>query len=154
MNIRLHPTEHAYLLYDSGARILVYHEQFHDHLASIRPELASVERSVCIGRGEPGDLGFEAVQDGRPAMPPDIAIDPEDLAWLFYTSGTTGRPKGAMLTHRSLIAMLSLFLLDLNPVPGGRHSIRVGSGNDAPRASRRVAASVTTGCACPWINDV
>jgi acyl-CoA synthetase (AMP-forming)/AMP-acid ligase II len=116
MNIRLHPAEHAYLLNDSGARILVYHEQFRDHLAGIRAQLASVERYVCIGRGEPGDLGVEAVQDGQPATPPDIAIDPEDLAWLFYTSGTTGRPKGAMLTHRSLIAMVQLFLLDLNPV--------------------------------------
>ena len=65
----------------------------------------------CTGRGEPGDLGFEAVQDGQPATPPDVEIDPEDLTWVFYTSGTTGAPKGAMLTHRSLIAMVQLFLL-------------------------------------------
>ena len=116
MNIRLHPAEHAYLLNDSGARILVYHEHFRDHVASIRGDLTTVERAVCIGAGAPGDVGFEAVQTGQPATPPDVAIDPDDLAWLFYTSGTTGRPKGAMLSHRALIAMVELFLIDLNPV--------------------------------------
>ena len=43
----------------------------------------------------------------------------EDLAWLFYTSGTTGRPKGVMLTHRKLLTMVSINLVDLNtPQPG------------------------------------
>jgi acyl-CoA synthetase (AMP-forming)/AMP-acid ligase II len=115
MNVRLHPSEHAYLLNDSGARILIYHEDFRAHLATIRGALTSVERFVVIGRGEGGDLGFEEVQAGRPATPPDAVIDADDLAWLFYTSGTTGRPKGAMLTHRCLLAMAQILLLDLNP---------------------------------------
>ncbi len=115
MNVRLHPDEHAYMLNDSGARILVYHADFRTHLAAIRRSLKSVERFVAVGTGEPGDLGFEAVQEGRPATPPDVTIQPDDLAWLFYTSGTTGRPKGAMLTHRTLLAMVQIFLLDLNP---------------------------------------
>jgi acyl-CoA synthetase (AMP-forming)/AMP-acid ligase II len=115
MNVRLHPDEHAYMLNDSGARILVYHGDLRDHLASVRSTLSSVERFVCIGPGAAGDLDFEAVPAGQPAAPPDISIDPDDLAWLFYTSGTTGRPKGAMLTHRNLLAMVQLFLLDLNP---------------------------------------
>ena len=115
LNVRLHPSEHEYLLNDSGARILVYHEDFRPHLAAIRDHLKSVERFVVIGRGEGGDLGFEDVQAGRPATPPDARIDADDLAWLFYTSGTTGRPKGAMLTHRCLLAMVQILLLDLNP---------------------------------------
>ena len=116
MNIRLHPDEHEYMVNDSGARILVYHEDFRTHLATIRGALKSVEHFVVIGRGERGDLGFEESQKGQPETPLDVAIDPDDLAWLFYTSGTTGRPKGAMLTHRNLIAMVQIFLLDLNPV--------------------------------------
>jgi acyl-CoA synthetase (AMP-forming)/AMP-acid ligase II len=115
MNARLHPSEHEYLLNDSGARILVYHEDFRAHLATIRPSLTSVERFVVIGRGERDDLPFEDLQDARPATPPDATIAPDDLAWLFYTSGTTGRPKGAMLTHRNLLAMVHILLLDLNP---------------------------------------
>jgi acyl-CoA synthetase (AMP-forming)/AMP-acid ligase II len=115
LNARLHPSEHAYLLNDSGARLLVYHEDFRTHLATIRGDLPAVERFVVVGRGERDDLGFEEVQAGQPATPPEASIDPEDLAWLFYTSGTTGRPKGAMLTHRSLLAMVQILLLDLNP---------------------------------------
>lgn len=47
---------------------------------------------------------------------------PDDLAWLFYTSGTTGRPKGAMLTHRVLMAQSVAYYADVEPVDGG-HSI-------------------------------
>jgi acyl-CoA synthetase (AMP-forming)/AMP-acid ligase II len=115
MNIRLHPSEHAYMLNDSGARVLVYHETFREHLAQIRGSLKTVEHVICLGQGAPGDLGFEAVQDGRSATPPEVPIELDDLAWLFYTSGTTGRPKGAMLTHRNFVAMVKIMLLDLNP---------------------------------------
>ena len=115
MNVRLHPREHAYMLNDSGARVLVYHELLRDHVKSVRDELKTVERFICIGQGERGDLECEAAQAGRPATPPEVAIEPDDVAWLFYTSGTTGVPKGAMLTHRNLVAMVQIFLLDLNP---------------------------------------
>jgi acyl-CoA synthetase (AMP-forming)/AMP-acid ligase II len=115
MNVRLHPSEHEYILNDSGARVVVYHEDFRSHLATIRRRLTSVERFVAIGRGEPGDLGFEDLLRDRPASAPGVVVERDDLAWLFYTSGTTGRPKGAMLTHRSLLAMVQIFLLDVNP---------------------------------------
>ena len=115
LNARLHSGEHEYLLNDSGARLLVYHEDFRAHVASIRDRLTSVARFIVIGAGQPDDLEFEEVQDGRPTSPPEVTIDPTDLAWLFYTSGTTGRPKGAMLTHRNLLAMVQTILLDLNP---------------------------------------
>src|SRR5512134_2570130 len=52
MNVRLHPDEHAYMLNDSGARILVDHTDLRDHLASVRRTLSSVERFICIGPGE------------------------------------------------------------------------------------------------------
>jgi acyl-CoA synthetase (AMP-forming)/AMP-acid ligase II len=115
MNVRLHPREHAYMLNDSGARVLVYHELLRDHVRSLRDELQTVERFICIGQREPGDVDFEEAQAGRPATSPDVPIQPDDLAWLFYTSGTTGVPKGAMLMHRNLVAMVQIFLLDLNP---------------------------------------
>lgn len=115
MNVRLSPREHAYMLEDSGARVLVYHEALREHVGAVRGELRTVERFICVGQGERGDLEFEEVQQGRPGTPPAVAIEPDDLAWLFYTSGTTGAPKGAMLTHRNLLAMVHIILLDLNP---------------------------------------
>ncbi|MBI4637853.1 MAG: long-chain fatty acid--CoA ligase [Candidatus Rokubacteria bacterium] len=115
MNIRLHPSEHEYMLNDSGAFALIYAEEFRDHLAGIRERLTSVKHLICVGRPPAGDLEYERVLEAERASPPDPAIDADDLAWLFYTSGTTGRPKGAMLTHRNLLTMVEQFLLDLNP---------------------------------------
>ncbi len=115
MNARLHPDEHAYMLNDSGARVLVYAEEFREHLASVRGRLATVERFVCIGRGAAGDICFDDLVAGAASPPPEPAIEPDDVAWLFYTSGTTGHPKGAMLTHRNLLTMAEQFLIHAPP---------------------------------------
>ncbi|HEV8615593.1 MAG TPA: long-chain fatty acid--CoA ligase [Methylomirabilota bacterium] len=115
MNMRLHPDEHAYMLDDAGARVLVYAEEFREHLAGVRDRLETVERFVCIGRGAPGDVAFDDLITAAPPSPawPEVAGD--DLAWLFYTSGTTGHPKGAMLTHRNLMTMVQEFLIHVPP---------------------------------------
>jgi acyl-CoA synthetase (AMP-forming)/AMP-acid ligase II len=115
MNIRLHPDEHAYMLNDSGARILIYGEEFRQHLDTSRTRLTTVEQCICVGDPASDDGNFEALLEGQPDTPPQVAIAPDDLAWVFYTSGTTGRPKGAMLTQRNLLTMVQLFLLDINP---------------------------------------
>ncbi len=115
MNIRLHPDEHAYMLNDSGARILIYGEEFRQHLDTSRARLTTVEQCICVGDPASDDGNFEALLEGQPDTPPQVAIAPDDLAWVFYTSGTTGRPKGAMLTQRNLLTMVQLFLLDINP---------------------------------------
>ncbi len=115
MNIRLHPSEHEYMLNDSGAFALVYAQEFSDHLAQIRGNLTSVKQFICVGRGAGSDLGYKQLLAEQRDTPPDLAIEPDDLAWLFYTSGTTGHPKGAMLTHRNLITMAEQFLLSINP---------------------------------------
>ncbi len=119
MNIRLHPSEHEYMLNDSGAFALIYGAEFREHLAQVRESLSSVKHFICVGRGSQGDLSYEGVLDGQPETPPDPSIEPDDLAWLFYTSGTTGHPKGAMLTHRNLITMAEQFLLNINPARPG-----------------------------------
>ena len=54
-----------------------------------------------------------------PAPSPAVDTAAEDPAWLFYTSGTTGRPKGATLTHRNLAAMTEAYPRDLDPVADG-----------------------------------
>ena len=119
MNVRLHPQEHQYLLNNSGANVLVYAQEFRDHLAQIRESLDSVKHYICVGNDPGGDLDYEALLESAPSRAPDPFIDFDDLAWMFYTSGTTGQPKGAMLTHRNLLTMVESFLTDINPVKPG-----------------------------------
>ena len=115
MNVRLHPREHEYLLNNSGASVLVYAQEYRDHLTQIRESLDGVKHYICVGDRPGSDLSYEALLESAPSKAPDPPIDPDDLAWMFYTSGTTGRPKGAMLTHRNLLVMTESFLTDINP---------------------------------------
>jgi acyl-CoA synthetase (AMP-forming)/AMP-acid ligase II len=69
MLIRLHPDEHAYLLNDSGARVLIYGEEFRQHLDAIRGRLTTVEHCICVGEPARGDLDFDALLEGQPETP-------------------------------------------------------------------------------------
>lgn len=106
INVLLNPKEVAYILQDAGARGLIYHELFADAVTAIRPELKDLNLFVCLGEraSESGDISWTQVLSVD-ALPPEPTFDPsEDVAVILYTSGTTGHPKGAMLTHSNLIA--------------------------------------------------
>ena len=115
MNIRLHPDEHAYMLNDSGAFVLIAGSEFRSHVDRMRERLETVKHFIFTGPGEGEDLGYESLLERQASASSGPAIEPDDLAWIFYTSGTTGHPKGAMLTHRVLITMAEQFLLDIDP---------------------------------------
>ncbi|HET9903725.1 MAG TPA: AMP-binding protein [Xanthobacteraceae bacterium] len=93
VNAKLHGRELAYILEHSGARVCFASPGLDEAAAPHAP--ASLERLVRIGSADYDSL---CRSDPCPAAP----RAGDDLAWLFYTSGTTGRPKGAMLTHRVL----------------------------------------------------
>jgi acyl-CoA synthetase (AMP-forming)/AMP-acid ligase II len=56
-------------------------------------------------------MAYDALLFGSDSTRPEVPIEPTDVAWLFYTSGTTGKPKGAMETHRNLLTMVQQFLI-------------------------------------------
>jgi acyl-CoA synthetase (AMP-forming)/AMP-acid ligase II len=95
INVRLHPREVSYILQNCGASALV-----------LDPKLESAELLRTV-RALPIDELPQAPAAGIAEVAPD------DPAWLFYTSGTTGRPKGATLTHGNLLAMTMNCLADL-----------------------------------------
>ena len=91
-NAKLHPRELAYILEHSGARA-----------AFVSPELAGTVAGSELPVVEVGSREYRRLLDSEP-MPVE-ARAPGDPCWLFYTSGTTGLPKGATITHRNLLAM-------------------------------------------------
>ncbi|MFC0295976.1 long-chain-fatty-acid--CoA ligase [Geobacillus jurassicus] len=111
VNPMLVERELAYLLKDSGAETIVIYEPLYSRLAAVRGETA-VKQAVTVSLGAPpsvslapGDVTFdEFLARGSGAVRP-VPIEPMyDVAVLQYTGGTTGRSKGAMLTHRNIFA--------------------------------------------------
>jgi len=106
INIRLSPREITYVLNDSGARLLVINEDMTDLVSP--DQLKTVERYVLLEGDTPqgGKLQgerYEALLEGSPPIiDDDFGLDELDPAEMFYTSGTSGNPKGMLLTHRTL----------------------------------------------------
>lgn len=109
-NAKLHGAELGYILEHSGARVCFASEGLDAAIAPHAP--GSLERLIVIGSAE-----YEALFSAEPVGVTPRASD--DLAWLFYTSGTTGRPKGAMLTHRVLAAASFAYAMEVDPVTPG-----------------------------------
>jgi long-chain acyl-CoA synthetase len=109
-NAKLHGRELGYILQHSGARVCFASEGLDAEIAPHAP--ATLERLIVIGSRE-----YEALFVADPIAPWPCRDD--DLAWLFYTSGTTGRPKGAMLTHRVLAAASFAYASEVDTIAPG-----------------------------------
>jgi fatty-acyl-CoA synthase len=104
INIRLAPHEIAYILDHAAAKVVAFHHDFLPLVEQIRPGLARQPQFVVLD-GEAGgsaDHEYEALLAGGSPEPLHPEIDENGLAELFYTSGTTGLPKGVAMTHREL----------------------------------------------------
>ncbi|MFN3495478.1 MAG: class I adenylate-forming enzyme family protein, partial [Hydrogenophaga sp.] len=107
VNAKLHPREVEWIVANAGTRW-----GFVTNDVAPAP-LAGLERQVDV-ETEEADALLEPAPDWRAI--PVAERGPDDLAWLFYTSGTTGRPKGVMLTHRNLMTMGLTYFIDVDPV--------------------------------------
>lgn len=101
INYRLTAADFAYLINHSGARIVCAHSDYLDAVESIRPQLPDVDSFVALEDSRPGWLDYETTLAQAPRDFERAAISETDLLTINYTSGTTSRPKGVMITHRN-----------------------------------------------------
>ncbi len=143
--------ELIYGLGDSGAKLLFVDEE---RLERVRPRIDELDELATIvviseepGReprlGDPHEqiniIGYDAFlgRVDKDAVPIDVAITPDDIAAMFYTSGTTGRPKGAVLSHRNIVTnLMNLFFA------GQRATLRFGGETPDPLFEAPQAASL------------
>ena len=125
INTRLSPREIAFILQDSESKVLIADVMFKNPLDPIRKEIRGIKKILWTGedpsnssppdppskgpahgrtrKGHPIDLNYEkALQQEDAGALPAPPVDGEDIAQIYYTSGTTGRPKGVMLSHKNV----------------------------------------------------
>ena len=105
MNAKLHGEEFGYIIGDTQASLVLASP---DRADDVAPHCRTIATDSAAWRSLYQSDGIDMVPRA-----------PDDLAWLFYTSGTTGRPKGAMLTHRNLMEQTLAYFAEIEPVGMG-----------------------------------
>ena len=121
LNFRLSGPELMYIINNSGARVLLVSEEYVPTITAIKDDLPGTAHFICLDGAVPGMLSYEDLLADELTTDLEIAIAPDELAYIMYTSGTTGRPKGAMLTHRGQVANAQSLLMELGLRPRDRH---------------------------------
>lgn len=119
--VSLGEEDHIYMMNFARCKALVYHAKFEARVRAMAPSLETVEHFIRVGASETElPTGHLALGDLLVRHPPEMANvepDPEDIAGIYFTGGTTGRPKGVMLSHRSWYYTYLMEMLDFGIAP-------------------------------------
>ena len=107
INFRLQPQEIKYIVDHSGSRVVVVDPALTDLIEAVRAGLDGVEHFILMG-DEPGEgyIAYEELVSGTSEFDAPQVND-DELLGLFYTSGTTGEPKGVMFTHKNMLSNIA-----------------------------------------------
>jgi long-chain acyl-CoA synthetase len=114
INFRLHRQEVRFIIDNAGADACFVTSDLAPTLAGLESEIESLRSLICVSDAACTRLFADEAQEMACAD-----ARPDDPAWIFYTSGTTGRPKGATLTHRNLAFMTQAYFADIDTIRPG-----------------------------------
>lgn len=112
LNTRLAAPELAYIVGDAGADVLVWAPEVAETAAALLASMP-LRDVICVG-GASGSLDYEQLLSAASSEPIDVAVSREDVCMIQYTSGTSGHPKGVMLTHANIVWNCFNLMLDID----------------------------------------
>lgn len=103
LNWRLHPSEHVILMRNSEPKVAIISSAFAESVQAVLEDVPSLKRVVTVGKSLPGSVDFETWSSVAAELPAAQVPKPEDGAVIVYTSGTTGLPKGVLLSQQAVV---------------------------------------------------
>ena len=125
LNFRARADELTYMLNDSGAKVLLAGSRYADHVRSFEPGLETVEHFVALDTFVEGWLFYESIMASAPDEEHFPNGDDNDLTAILFTAGTTGEPKGVMLSHESFSSYVLTNVTPADPDEEGRNILTV-----------------------------
>ena len=120
-NPRFHREELEYLINYSEAKALFVGPELVETVNSLRPRIPNVKHYISFEGSAPDMVSHRELLATHPSDEPDIRVHKEDPFLIFYTSGTTGVPRGALYTHRRKLDNTRIKALEMSAKPGDRH---------------------------------
>jgi fatty-acyl-CoA synthase len=115
--VLLSSKDHIYMMNQAECKALIYHERLAPRVKEMIPRLETVKHFICVSEKPAalmqGHLHLQSLILSHTPDPRTVEIDPEDMVGIYYTGGTTGNPKGVMLSHRAWVYTIYSEMLDL-----------------------------------------
>lgn len=108
--------DHIYMMNHAECTALIYHEKMAQRVEEMMPGLETVTRFVCVSQDNSavreGHYHLQSIIREHDPEPDPVELDPEDLLGIYFTGGTTGKPKGVMLSHRAWVYTVLMEMLE------------------------------------------
>ena len=121
INFRLERKELQYVIENSKCKVLILGSEYAEVVNTFRTDLDELEHCIVIGRPIEGMLFYESIIADASRQLDDVQFDENDLASIFYTSGTTGFPKGVMLTNRITMGRCLMTIIEMSASANDRY---------------------------------